>query len=216
MIARFLSNDPVGFADGGTQFFNRYAYTNNNPVNAIDPTGLACEPTGESTGIVCQNDGEAFGSIEEAVASVAENLINFTNETGFEAFAVIQETADGFVVTDAVSTGGTDNVDTPEAISILGISNSDFKFRIGDLHTHPGTDFESRLFSESDVRGNEESFDARDFLIDNSGISSISKRFPGRPTNLTNGETGFRGRSVAKRNQSGGFTLNNPPRRRRR
>ena len=39
VIGRFLSNDPVGFAEGGVQYFNRYAYTVNDPVNNIDPTG---------------------------------------------------------------------------------------------------------------------------------------------------------------------------------
>ena len=39
VIGRFLSNDPVGFASGGPAYFNRYAYTANDPVNAIDPGG---------------------------------------------------------------------------------------------------------------------------------------------------------------------------------
>ncbi|MEO1708260.1 MAG: RHS repeat-associated core domain-containing protein, partial [Pseudomonadota bacterium] len=38
-IGRFLSNDPVGFAQGGPGYFNRYAYTLNNPANATDPDG---------------------------------------------------------------------------------------------------------------------------------------------------------------------------------
>ena len=39
VIGRFLSNDPVGFAEGGVDFFNRYSYTFNNPVNMVDPDG---------------------------------------------------------------------------------------------------------------------------------------------------------------------------------
>ncbi|CAM9982556.1 unnamed protein product, partial [Chrysoparadoxa australica] len=38
-IGRFLSNDPVGFAEGGWRHFNRYVYAENNPVNKIDLTG---------------------------------------------------------------------------------------------------------------------------------------------------------------------------------
>jgi len=36
-IGRFLSQDPVPFAEGGDT--NAYAYVRNNPVNVIDPTG---------------------------------------------------------------------------------------------------------------------------------------------------------------------------------
>ena len=39
VLGRFLSNDPVGFAEGGPAYFNRYMYTANDPVNAIDLTG---------------------------------------------------------------------------------------------------------------------------------------------------------------------------------
>ena len=39
-IGRFLSIDPVEFADtGDTRYFNRYSYTFNDPINAIDPDG---------------------------------------------------------------------------------------------------------------------------------------------------------------------------------
>ena len=40
----FLSPDPVGFAEGGADYFARYPYTNNNPINNIDPDGRACVP----------------------------------------------------------------------------------------------------------------------------------------------------------------------------
>ena len=44
VIGRFLSNDPVGFAEGGAGYFNRYAYTFNDPVNLVDPDGAAAHP----------------------------------------------------------------------------------------------------------------------------------------------------------------------------
>ncbi len=40
VIARFYAPDPVGFADRGPGYFNRYAYTMNDPVNLVDPTGM--------------------------------------------------------------------------------------------------------------------------------------------------------------------------------
>ncbi|MBE9176950.1 RHS repeat-associated core domain-containing protein, partial [Synechocystis salina LEGE 06155] len=39
VVGRFLSSDPVGFAQGGPAYFNRYAYALNDPVNLIDPDG---------------------------------------------------------------------------------------------------------------------------------------------------------------------------------
>ena len=39
VLGRFLSNDPVAFAPDRPQYFNRYAYALNNPVNMIDPDG---------------------------------------------------------------------------------------------------------------------------------------------------------------------------------
>ena len=48
VLGRFLSNDPVGFAEGGPQYFNRYMYTTNDPVNAIDPDGREICLVGDS------------------------------------------------------------------------------------------------------------------------------------------------------------------------
>jgi RHS repeat-associated protein len=38
-LGRFLSIDPVGYQDGNTHSFNRYAYANNNPYKYVDPDG---------------------------------------------------------------------------------------------------------------------------------------------------------------------------------
>jgi RHS repeat-associated protein len=40
-VGRFLSGDPVGPSPGNTFNFNRYDYTNNNPINHTDPDGRA-------------------------------------------------------------------------------------------------------------------------------------------------------------------------------
>jgi RHS repeat-associated protein len=39
-LRRFLSTDPLGGSIGNLQSHNAYAYTNNNPTNLIDPSGL--------------------------------------------------------------------------------------------------------------------------------------------------------------------------------
>jgi hypothetical protein len=46
--AKFLSADPVGFQEGGPDYFNRYVYAGNNPVNNIDPDGREIVPVGDS------------------------------------------------------------------------------------------------------------------------------------------------------------------------
>jgi hypothetical protein len=43
VIGRFLSADPLAGAPTQPQTLNRYAYALNNPVNRVDPMGLANE-----------------------------------------------------------------------------------------------------------------------------------------------------------------------------
>jgi hypothetical protein len=40
LLARFYSNDPMGFTQSNPQSFNRYLYVNNNPYRYTDPTGM--------------------------------------------------------------------------------------------------------------------------------------------------------------------------------
>jgi len=44
-LGRFLSTDPLGGSVGSVQSHNAYAYTLNNPLNAVDPSGMSeCAP----------------------------------------------------------------------------------------------------------------------------------------------------------------------------
>jgi RHS repeat-associated protein len=45
-LGRFLSPDPVGGSLGNPQSLNRYAYTANNPMNFVDPSGTVTVPPG--------------------------------------------------------------------------------------------------------------------------------------------------------------------------
>ena len=47
VLGRFMSNDPVGFIEGGISYHNRFSYTANNPVNAIDSDGEKVTPIGD-------------------------------------------------------------------------------------------------------------------------------------------------------------------------
>ena len=69
VIGRFLSIDPVTFMDtGDPNFFNRYAYAFNNPINLIDPTGMA--------------PGDKFETPDEAAKDFADHVDTLEKNDG--------------------------------------------------------------------------------------------------------------------------------------
>jgi uncharacterized protein RhaS with RHS repeats len=101
VIGRFLSGDPVGFATGGVAYFNRYAYTANDPVNMVDPDGRSpCPGSERNTCIQADTFKEERSGGQDVALSPQTEAAAIA---GMGAVAVTSGTTEklGFVVQDA-------------------------------------------------------------------------------------------------------------------
>jgi len=111
VIGRFLSPDPVGFAEAGPGYFNRYAYVMNDPVNATDPTGMYARGSGW-TDEEWNKFNEAQNAAAEAAEGAVDNLKALADEiaAGGELSAQASATPAEFESVFGSGTGTIDNV----------------------------------------------------------------------------------------------------------
>ena len=99
VIGRFLSSDPVGFAEGGIGYFNRYSYTFNDPINLVDPTGMYASP-----------DHEEGTRLMREQLETRNVTLKSTNADGSVTVQRMQVTTDGFAGNGQTSEYGTINL----------------------------------------------------------------------------------------------------------
>lgn len=73
---RFMRpDDPLADQSAGDpQSWNLYAYTRNNPLRFIDPTGNACRVSSDGTPYDDENEGSSCAEVNEADGENAENV----------------------------------------------------------------------------------------------------------------------------------------------
>src|SRR6266404_7406308 len=86
-IGRFMSPDPIGGRPAFPQSWNLYAYVANNPLNAVDPTGLDCiyinNDTGKYEGFNsgdCDNSTEARANTGNYVDGTVNTIYTSTGD----------------------------------------------------------------------------------------------------------------------------------------
>lgn len=111
---RWTSRDPILFAGGDS---NLYAYVGNDPVNAIDPSGLTCDGTGKSNvSMVCGGaGGNGGGGSSRSVVYVAPNGQAARAEPG--AVVTTARNGRGLVIQQPNSQGGANTIRLMEPTS---------------------------------------------------------------------------------------------------
>jgi uncharacterized protein RhaS with RHS repeats len=94
LLARFYSNDPIGFRD--IHSFNRYAYANNNPYKYIDPDGRVTTDAQQ-----LRNNGVNNAGVASAMAAQGEVIAETTGIN--DAIDAVQNLTNGDVLGAASS-----------------------------------------------------------------------------------------------------------------
>jgi len=139
LLGRFIQPDSIIPGAGNPQAFNRYAYSNNNPINFIDPTGhmAQVDDGGSCVGIECIKD--SANKIAEKSENIGQTIPWSVNKARILA---MMDPIVGYELANTEANNGTDfDIDEYQEtyFSILK-SAQEYDERIMELYNGQGID----------------------------------------------------------------------------
>lgn len=132
--ARMISADPTVPSPLYSQAFNRYAYVYNNPLNATDPSGFACDPTGTGDISSCPDSAPPVGMCWGSAPCLPQTPNEApTTQTGT---VDLGEITDSKVVIQGTNVSTTDVPDAP-AQPVSGTGSAPPPGQIKPIDTKP-------------------------------------------------------------------------------